>query len=230
MADKTQTLPVHLGIILDGNRRWAKKQGLPLTEGHRQGGEVFKDIALAAFDRGIAVVSAYIFSTENWQRTQDEVAYLMSLVAKGITKYLEAFNKANIKLVLVGARQGVDVKVLSQIGQAIERTKDNTGGILALCFNYGGQEEIVAAAQALLDDGQKAVTTASLAARLYAPELPPLDLIIRTSGEQRLSGFMLWRAAYAELYFTSVLWPDFTPKDLDVALADYAARQRRFGS
>jgi undecaprenyl diphosphate synthase len=220
--------PTHLGIIMDGNRRWAKQHGRPTLEGHREGLEVFKDIALAAIERGIKFVSFYVFSTENWQRTQEEGSYLMGLVNRGIEKHLDTFHQAGIKLLMLGSREGVDAKVLKTIDQAVAKTKDNTKGSLALCFNYGGQQEIAEAAQAVADSGQS-ITQESLASQLYQPQIPPVDFIIRTSGEQRLSGFMLWRSAYSELYFTDTLWPDFTPADLDTALNDYAQRQRRHG-
>lgn len=230
MSNTTVTaLPQHLGIILDGNRRWAKEQGLPTLQGHREGLENFKDVSLAAFDRGIRYVSAYIFSTENWQRTQEEVSYLMGLVNKGIEKHLDTFHQAGIKLVMLGSRNNIDTKILKTIDQAVSKTKDNLKGTLALCFNYGGYDEIAQAAQAVAASGQT-ITADTLANHLYEPAVPPIDLIIRTSGEQRLSGFMLWRAAYSELYFTDTLWPDFTPAELDKALSEYAQRQRRFGS
>lgn len=214
---------------MDGNRRWATAQGLPSLQGHQQGLEAFKDVVLAAFDRGISYISAYVFSIENWQRTQEEVSYLMRLVVKGISKHLKTFDEAGIKLLMLGSRQGVDAKVLKKIDEAIAKTANNTRGTLGLCFNYGGHEEIVAAAQALVDRGEKQLTIQKLGAELYAPQMPSIDLIIRSSGEQRLSGFMLWRADYSELYFSPKHWPDFTPADLDLALADYAQRQRRLG-
>lgn len=229
MSDTTATLPVHLGIILDGNRRWAKQQGKPVFDGHRQGLETFKDIALAAFDRGVTYVSAYVFSTENWQRTQEEVSFLMSLVNKGIEKHFETFHQAGIRLLMLGSREGVDPKILKTIDEAEEKSKNNQRGTLAVCFNYGGQQEIAEAAQALAKKGET-ITTESLNQAIYHPEIPPVDLVIRTSGEQRLSGFMLWRAAYSELYFSDVMWPDFTTGDLDAALQTYAQRQRRFGN
>lgn len=226
---ETAVVPRHLGIILDGNRRWAKAQGLPVKDGHRRGLDVFKEVSLGAFDRGVEYVSAYVFSTENWKRTQDEVSFLMGLVTKGVEKTLQEFHDANIKLVMLGAREGLDKKVLETIDKAVEQTKDNTRGTLALCFNYGGQQEIAEAAQKLADAGST-ITIESLRQNIYEPSVPDVDFIIRTSGEHRLSGFMLWRANYAEMYFTDVLWPDFTLDDLDKALADYADRQRRFGS
>lgn len=218
-----------MGIILDGNRRWAKAQNLPIRDGHRRGLDVFKEVSLAAFDRGVNYVSAYIFSTENWKRTQDEVSFLMGLVVKGVEKTLDEFHQANIKLLMLGSREGLDTKVLQTIDAATAKTKDNTGGTLALCFNYGGHQEIVTAAQSLAEKGE-AITVESLSGAVYEPSVPPADLIIRTSGEQRLSGFMLWRSDYAELYFTETLWPDFTVGELDQAIADYAERQRRFGN
>jgi undecaprenyl diphosphate synthase len=228
MTANQQALPVHLGIIMDGNRRWAKSHGRPQLEGHRQGLEALKTVTLAAFERGVKVVSAYVFSTENWQRSQEEVSYLMALVGKGIQKHLQTFHQAGIRLVMLGDRAGIEPTILQKIDKAIAQTANNQKGTLALCFNYGGQEEVVQAAQAASTEGQ--ITVESLAAHLYHPELPALDLLIRTSGERRLSGFMLWRAAYSELYFCNDLWPDFGPGDLDTALKDYAQRQRRFGA
>ncbi len=222
------SVPNHIGYILDGNRRWAKQHGRPTLEGHRQGLETFKNIALASFDRGIKVVSAYVFSTENWQRTQEEVSYLMRLVVKGVEQHLTTFHKAGIRLVMLGSRDGLDAKILQTIDRAVQTTRDNTKGTLAICFNYGGQQEIVDAANAAVTAGQP-LTVQSLQANLYEPDLPPVDFVIRTSGEQRISNFMLWRAAYSELYFTDKLWPDFSETDLDQALAEYQQRQRRYG-
>jgi undecaprenyl diphosphate synthase len=224
-------IPTHLGLILDGNRRWAKTQGLPTLEGHRQGAEVFKEISLAAFQRGVKHLSAYVFSTENWSRTEDEVGYLMKLLLRAVEKYLDTFNKAGIKILVAGQRDGLSPSVLKALERTEELTKDNTKGTLLLCFNYGGQQEIIDAVKKLSTQIQPAdLTTKTFEHFLYAPDVPPVDLMIRTSGEQRTSGFMLWRAAYAELMFVDKLWPDFTTTDLDAALQDYANRQRRFGS
>ncbi len=227
---KTDTpLPTHIGFIIDGNRRWAKERGLPTLEGHRKGMEVFKDMSLEAFDSGVKYVSAYIFSTENWKRTQEEVSYLMGMVTKAVEKHLDTFHKAGIKLVMLGQRDGLDSKVLQAVDRAVEKTKDNVRGTLGLCFNYGGQQEIVDAAQALADAG-KMITVESLSQHMYASEMPAVDLIIRTSGENRLSGFMLWRSAYSELYFVDKNWPAFTSEDLQKALLEYGHRARRFGA
>lgn len=226
---ETTVVPTHIGLILDGNRRWAKANGKPVLEGHQHGLESFKEVSLAAFEKGVEYVSAYVFSTENWQRTQEEVSYLMGLVVKGVTKQLNTFHDAGVRVVMLGARNGLDKKVLKAIDDAVEITKNNTKGTLALCFNYGGHQEIADAVQALVDQNEQTITPEKIAQNLYESDVPPIDLIIRTSGEQRLSGFMLWRAAYAELYFTDTLWPDFTVADLDQAIAEYTARQRRFG-
>lgn len=228
MAEAKQ-LPTHVGLILDGNRRWARQHNRTVNEGHQQGVEVLKDIALAAFDRGVEFVSAYVFSVDNWRRTQAEVSFLMSLVSKGIDKHLDTFHRAGIRLVMLGSRSGVSDKVLASIDRAIAQTKSNPKGTLALCFNYGGKEEIAEAAQAAAQTGQS-IDTATISQHLDHPEIPDIDLLIRTSGEQRLSGFMLWRAAYSELYFSSLLWPDFSVAELDKALQAFGGRQRRFGS
>ncbi len=221
-------LPTHVGIILDGNRRWAKQEGLPTLEGHRRGAEVLKEIAKHAYQRGIKHISAYIFSTENWRRTEQEVGYLMDLAVKAFEKYLDEFNKDGIRVVILGRRDGLRTKVLDVIKRTEEVTKNNSKGTLALCFNYGGRDEIVDAANNLVEAGQD-VTEESLTNSLYQPELPDLDLVIRTSGEQRLSGFMMWRAMYAELYFSPVMWPAYSTTDFDEAIADYTRRKRRFG-
>lgn len=228
-ADKS--IPNHLGLILDGNRRWAKSRGLPILEGHRQGAEAFKTVSLAAFDRGISYVSAYVFSSENWQRTEEEVGYLMNLLLKAIEKHLATFDKADIKIIVLGRREGLDKKVLKAIEKTESKTAGNTRGTLALCFSYGGKDELVDAVKQVVSSGVSAsdITQDTLQAALYYPEVPGVDLMIRTSGEQRTSGFMLYRSDYAELYFTETYWPDFNEVELDKALADYAQRKRRFG-
>lgn len=224
-------MPTHVGFILDGNRRWAAANGVPALEGHRRGLEAFRTVSLHAFTRGVGVVSAYVFSTENWQRSKDEVGYLMMLILKGIEKHLEEYHELGIKLVFVGSRDGVPPKILRAIDAAEAKTRRNKQGTLAICFNYGGHQEIVDAAKKLLRERTDPVrlTAKQFEQALYAPEIPPVDLIIRTSGEQRLSGYMLWRAAYAELAFVDTLWPDFGADHLDRVLDHYATRQRRFG-
>jgi len=223
-------LPKHVGIILDGNRRWAKQHGLSAQEGHKQGFEAFKKIADAGLERGIAYLSVFAFSTENWNRTKDEVSFLMSFIQIVLKKYLNDLKKKNVRFIWLGSESGLDKRLIEQLRRAEASSKDNTAGTFCLCFNYGGQQEITEAAQKVASTGV-AITTDSLAAELYGgADVPPIDLVIRTSGEQRISNFMLWRAAYSELYFSEKLWPDFTPDDLDSALVEYAARQRRYGA
>ena len=225
-------VPRHLGLILDGNRRWAKEKGLRPFEGHRRGYLRLKKIALAAFDRGVDYVSAFVFSTENWKRDREEVAYLMDLVQWVATHELNTLHKKNIRVIFIGSSKGLDAGILKTIRAGEQKTAGNTGGTLVLCFNYGGQQEMVDAAASLIRSGVPAdqLTPELMARHLYGPELPPLDLVIRTSGEQRLSGFMLWSAAYAEIKFILKYWPAFTVEDLEEALSEYAARERRFGA
>ncbi len=224
-------IPKHLGLILDGNRRWAKENGLKLLEGHRKGYSTLVEIAEAAFDRGVEYISAYVFSTENWNRSEEEVTYLMDLLMWVATKEVKKLDKKNIKVVFLGKEQGLSPQAIKAIRSAEATTASNTGGTLVLCLNYGGQQEIADAVASVIRSGAdaKSITPSLITQHLYGPTLPPLDFIIRTSGEQRLSGFMLWSAAYAELKFVSKQWPAFTATDLDEALEDYASRQRRFG-
>lgn len=224
-------LPTHLGIILDGNRRWAKSHNLPTLHGHQKGVEVFKEVSLAAFDRGVRYVSAFLFSTDNWQRTKEEVGYLMKLFIKAVENHLDTYNSAGVKLLVLGRRDGLDTKVLQAIEKAESSTADNTRGTLAICFNYGGKEEIVDAVKSIINDNvnEQLVTKELINKYLYKPEVPGIDLLIRTSGENRTSGFMMYRTDYAELYFTDVFWPDFNEQELNKALIDYSQRKRRFG-
>ncbi len=229
---ESASIPRHIGFILDGNRRWATAQGLPTLEGHRRGAEVFREISLAAFDRGVEFVSGYIFSSENWSRTQEEVGYLMTLVLKAFETYLDKFHEQGIRILVLGERNDLDDKVLETVEQAEEKTAKNTKGTLGLCFGYGGKQEITHAVRRLIHQGitEKEVTPETIQEALYAPNIPDIDLLIRTGGEKRISNFMLWRAAYAELLFTDTLWPDFTIKDLDSTLLEYKQRNRRFGN
>lgn len=228
---QTSTLPTHLGLILDGNRRWARDQGLPTLEGHKKGYENLKTISRAAFEKGVKYVSAYIFSTENWNRTKDEVSYLMNLVLWIAEKDIKQLIKENVRVVVLGIEDRVPPRALKALRRAEADSTDNTGGTLALCFNYGGQQEIVDATKKLIDLGVNSadVSVESFQDQLYHPEVPPVDLMIRSSGEMRLSNFMLWRMAYAELYFADKHWPAFDTEDLDEALAEYENRHRRFG-
>ena len=228
----SQQTPRHLGLILDGNRRWAEKNGLPKLEGHKRGYENLKVIAEAALDGGVEYLSAYIFSTENWNRSKEEVGYLMKLVVEVFTKDINSLIDKNIKIVFLGSRTGLSKSVEKAINGAEERSKDITGGTLALCFNYGGQLEITDAVKEIvaLKVPENDIDEKLIEQHLYQPSVPPVDFMIRTSGEKRLSNFMLWRMAYTELYFTDKHWPAFDVDDLKEALFEYASRRRRFGS
>lgn len=217
-------VPNHIGIIPDGNRRWAKEHGKTSLEGHKLGLDVAKDICLAALDRGVQYFTMYAFSTENWNRTQEEVGYLMKLFENLLVKELDELHRKGVRFRLVGSREGLPKSLVKAIDQAEAKTAANIRGTMALCLNYGGEQELSEAASAMAKEG------GSLRDYLYAPEIPDLDLIIRTSGEERTSGFMLARSAYAELYFMDKNWPDFSVADLDTAIAEFSRRQRRFGS
>jgi undecaprenyl diphosphate synthase len=220
----------HLGLIIDGNRRWAKINGLPQLEGHRKGFDNLIDIGIAAQESGIEYVSAYVFSTENWNRSKEEVSYLMDLLILGANNKVKELHKRDVKLLVAGSRERVSKKVLKTIDNAVEKTKNNKSGVFTLCFNYGGQQEIIDAMNKYItQEGAKSTSVEEFEKYLYTPEVPPIDLVIRTSGEQRLSNFMLWRTAYSELLFVEKHWPDFTKQDLNEAIENYNSRQRRFG-
>lgn len=228
MADIT---PRHVGYVVDGNRRWAKKHGIPTYEGHLAGYNAIQEVVSATFDEGVEYVSAYIFSTENWKRSEGEVKKLMSLVLKLLTSDLHLFDENNIRLKILGSAEGVSDKIIKAINDAEARTADNTRGTLAVCFNYGGQQEVADAVKNIVQSGVPAedITPDVIGQNLYYPEVPPVDLLVRTSGEQRLSNFMLWRAAYSELLFLEKLWPDMTKDDVTAILKEYSRRTRRFG-
>ena len=223
--------PRHIGFIVDGNRRWAKEHGLPKYEGHLAGYNAIQDIAKATFDAGVQYMSAYVFSTENWKRSEDEVGKLMGLVLRLVKSDLHLFQENNIRLRIIGSRDNVSDKILAAIDEAESATKDNTAGTLILCFNYGGQLELADAVKEIMTSGVAAedVTPELIEQHLYAPDVPPCDLIVRTSGEQRLSNFMLWRSAYSELLFLEKNWPDMTKQDVTDILLEYKRRGRRFG-
>jgi len=224
-------VPKHVGYIVDGNRRWARKHGLPSYEGHLAGYNAIQEVVLATFNSGVEYVSAYIFSTENWKRSEDEVNKLMGLVLKLLTSDLPIFDKNNIRLRVLGSRENVNDRILKAIDIAEAQTANNTAGTLAVCFNYGGQLEIVDAVKKVIQSGLSAddVTIDLISQNMYAPEVPPMDLLVRTSGEQRISNFMLWRAAYSEIMFIDKLWPDMRKEDVTSIMKDYRKRFRRFG-
>lgn len=232
MTNDAPILPRHVGYIVDGNRRWAKAHGLPVYEGHLAGYTALKEVGLATLAAGVEYMSAYVFSTENWKRSADEVRKLMRLTLKVLSADVPEFNKYNVRLRVIGSREGVDPKIVKAIEKAEAATAENTGGEFALCFNYGGQREIVDAVKKLVQQGVAAedITEERIAKSLYAPEVPPIDMVVRTSGEQRLSNFMLWRSAYSELLFLEKNWPEMTKDDVTAIIKEYATRQRRFGS
>lgn len=227
----SDTTPRHIGYIVDGNRRWAKSHGLPAYEGHLAGYNSLQEVVTATFDAGVEYVSAYTFSTENWKRSEEEVSRLIGLTLRLLTADLHIFEKRNIKLKVLGSRESLSDKVIEAIENAELKTAENTAGTLAVCFNYGGQLEIADACKKIVQSGvaASAVTPDLLAENLYAPEVPPIDIVVRSSGEQRLSNFMLWRAAYSELMFIDKAWPDMTKDDVTAILEEYSRRGRRFG-
>jgi undecaprenyl diphosphate synthase len=224
-------VPQHLGLILDGNRRWAREHGLPVIEGHRQGVKTLKKVLRSALKHGVRYVSAYVFSTENWQRDRDEVRQLMKLFLWIMKHEVKELDREGIRLRVVGSKLQLGHALAHAIREAEEKTEHNTRGTLLLCLDYGGQQEIVEAVKRIAEAGTKPedITPELIAQNLYAPDVPPLDLVIRTSGEQRISNFMLWESAYSELAFSKANWPDFHEEDLDALFADYGARHRRFG-
>ena len=217
----------HVAIIMDGNGRWAKARHLPRAVGHQRGVEAVRTLVGAARERGLEAMTLYAFSTENWNRPQDEVAALMGLLRHYIAADIEEFAQNGVRLQIIGDYGKLPGDVVKMLEDALARTAGNTGTTLAVALNYGSQDEIVRAARAAAAEG--AITAEAIAANLDTAAMPPLDLLIRTSGEVRLSNFLLWQAAYAELWFTDVLWPDFTPAHLDEALAAFARRERRYG-
>lgn len=224
-------LPQHIGFIVDGNRRWAKKHGLPTYEGHLAGHNALKDVLIETLQQGVRYASAYVFSTENWKRSEEEVGKLMGLLLKVLSSDVPIFIEHNVRLRVVGIREGLNEKIIKAIDDAEARTAEMTGGELLLCLNYGGQQEIADAVKKVVQSGidPEEITPEVISQHIYAPEVPPCDLIVRTSGEQRLSNFMLWRSAYSELLFVDKMWPDMTKQDVSSILEEYKSRKRRFG-
>ena len=212
---------------MDGNGRWAKKRLLPRVAGHRAGVEAVRNIVRAAGDLGIEAMTLYAFSSENWKRPEEEVSDLMGLMKRFILSDLDEFAANDVKLKVIGNWRALAPDVVALIENALERTAGNKRTTLAVALNYGAQDELVRAATAAAAEG--AITEEAIAAHLDTAGMPPLDLLIRTSGEVRLSNFLLWQSAYAELYFTDILWPDFKPADLKAALDQFARRDRRYG-
>lgn len=218
----------HLGIIADGNRRWAKSKGLPTIEGHKKGLDVIEELVVAASKTDIKYITFYVFSTENWGRSADEVNYIMKLAETRILKYAEKLAKQNARMLILGSKEHVGPKLASAFSKAEEITRGCTGITVCFCFNYGGEQEIVDAANLALKNGEK-ITAESIRGHLYHPEVPDIDMVVRTSGEERISGFMLWRSSYAEFMFISKYFPEMSGEDITTIITEYNSRSRRFG-
>lgn len=221
-------LPNHIGIIMDGNGRWAKKRGLPRSAGHKAGANVFRKISKECERLGIKYVTFYAFSTENWKRSKEEVDALMNLFMEYLLEAKSDVTQAgNSRIKFIGERQGMSQELLDLMDEAEEETGSHTGTTVYLAVNYGGRQEIVSAVNKLLKDGKTEITEKDISENIYTT--PECDLIIRPSGEQRLSNFLLWQAAYSEFWYSDVLWPDFKAENLHSALREFEKRNRRFG-
>jgi undecaprenyl diphosphate synthase len=230
-----RVVPRHVAIIMDGNGRWAKARHLPRLAGHRAGAEAVRRTLRAASKLGIECVTLYAFSSENWKRPEEEIADLTGLMKQFIRSELEEIHAGNIRLRIIGDHHAFEPEAAAMVDDAVAKTAGNTGSTLVVALNYGSQDELARAMRALGEQVKagtldpQAITPEAIAAELDTADLPPLDLLVRTSGEVRLSNFLLWQAAYAELYFTDTLWPDFDESSLTAAVEDYARRERRYG-
>ena len=220
--------PKHIAIIMDGNGRWAEAKKLPRKEGHKEGANSVEAVVQTALEEGIEVISLYAFSTENWARPKMEVNYLMQLLADTLSKFTEEKYK-DVRLVFSGRRQGLPIKILTKLDEVIQATAGKKRLTLNLCLNYGARQEITDAVNKIIAQGKTKITETDIEKNLYQ-NLPAPDLIIRTSGEERLSNFLLWQAAYSEFYFTKTLWPDFKGVELRQAISAFSLRERRFGA
>ena len=219
----------HLGIIMDGNRRWAKTRRLPSFEGHCAGYKKIEEVLRWCRDAGIKILTLYAFSTENWQRPKKEVDFLMKLFYLALTKDIKKLHKNNICVRVIGRKKGLPEKIQKAIETSEKLTKNNTTGVLNLAINYGGRSELVDAFNKILKNPPKEITEDLISQNVYTAGFPDPDLIIRTSGEKRLSGFLTWQSAYSEFYFTKHHWPEFSKEDFNDVLNDFASRQRNFG-
>lgn len=230
-----RTAPRHVAVIMDGNGRWAARRGLPRIEGHRQGVEAVRRCVRLAIEAGVEFLTIYSFSAENWSRPRQEVLDLMGLLKRFVRSDLARLHESGVRVRVIGEREGLGEDILSVLREAEERTRDNTRLTLVVAFNYGGRQEIARAARALAElvrDGRLApedITVERFAEALDTRGMPDPDLVIRTSGEQRVSNFLTWQSAYAEYVFTPEFWPDFDRAVFEAALAEYARRERRFG-
>lgn len=228
MTSPSPHTPRHVAIIMDGNGRWAKKRLLPRIAGHRAGVEAVRRTVRAAGDLGLEALTLYAFSSENWKRPEDEVNDLMGMMKRFILSDIDEFAASGVRLHVIGNWRALAPDVVELIERALDRTAGNSKTTLAVALNYGAQDEIARAAASAAADGH-AITASAIDARLDTASLPPLDLLIRTSGEVRLSNFLLWQSAYAEMLFSDTLWPDFGHADLAAAVAEFARRERRYG-
>ena len=228
-------LPKHVAIIMDGNGRWANMQGKNRVSGHQQGAKSVREVVEEAVKMEIEFLTLYAFSTDNWSRPVEEVSLLMKLFVNSLKKEFKRLIKNNIRLQSIGNKDELPNPVKEELSYVIEKTKNNTGMVLTLALNYGAKDELTAAVKAIAFKVKNSIISpekvdqSTIIEHLYTHNLPAVDLLIRTSGEERISNFLLWHIAYAELYFTKTLWPDFKKEDLQKALVDYAKRERRFG-
>lgn len=231
-----EKLPEHIAIIMDGNRRWAKAKGLPVGLGHKQGAKTLENIVRYANKIGIKYITVYAFSTENWKRAEDEVSTLMNLMQSYLDDYSKRADSENIKVKILGNRQGLSEKMIKQIDKCMERTKNNTGITFNIALNYGGRAELIQAIKNIVNEVNQNniniedITEQTISDNLYTKGQPDPDLLIRTSGELRLSGFLPWQSVYTELLFIDKNWPDFNEEDLDKAIEEYQKRNRKFGA
>ncbi|WP_138516141.1 polyprenyl diphosphate synthase [Rhodoferax bucti] len=228
MLSSSAPSPLHVAIVMDGNGRWASKRFLPRLAGHKQGVDTLKRIVRACPSRSIGTLTVFAFSSENWSRPAEEVSGLMDLLATALAREVSQLKKEGVRLRFVGSRSGLSDKVKAGLAAAELDTVSNTGLELNICFNYGGRWDIVQAASGLAERGEPITEQTLGAALALSPSADP-DLFIRTGGEYRISNFLLWQSAYSEFFFSPALWPDFTEQDLDAAIAEYSARERRFG-
>lgn len=229
MSDKLK-IPIHIGIIMDGNGRWAKLRGLKRTKGHEEGAKVAENVIEWASDMGIRYLTLYSFSTENWKRPKEEVNFLFSLMVRYLESRLNKIIRENVRVRFTGKIDELPENVYNVCKRIEEKSKNNTKIDVILAVNYGGRREIVDAVNKLISQNVNKITIEDISNNLYLPDVPDPELIIRTSGEIRLSNFLLWQSAYSELYFTKTLWPDFNKEELEKAIIDYTKRDRRFGS
>lgn len=220
--------PEHIGIIMDGNRRWARKKGWPALKGHQAGYEKMRQVGDWCLERGVKILTVYAFSAENWNRSKKEVSYLMKLLKRAMVEEVKIMHRKNIQVRVIGRVSELSKDLQKVIKDAIKLTKNNTKGIINFAINYGGRPEIVDAVKKVVSQ-KLPINEINISANLYTTDLPDPDLIVRTSGEYRLSNFLTWQSSYSELFFIKKHWPDFTEKDLDNILKEYTSRNRRFG-